>query len=40
MRVTENQRNWVFALCFLYLCDVKGFGCNHKRVYRTYRELS
>jgi putative transposase len=26
-------------LCFLHLRNVKGFGWNHKRVYRTYREL-
>jgi putative transposase len=39
MRVTENQRNWGFGLCFLDLRNVKGFGWNHKRVYRIYREL-
>ena len=39
MRLTENQRNWGFGLCFLYLRNVKGFGWNHKRVYRIYREL-
>jgi putative transposase len=39
MRVTGNQRNWGFGLCFLYLRNVKGFGWNHKRVYRIYREL-
>lgn len=26
-------------MCFLYLRNVKGFGWNHKRVYRIYREL-
>lgn len=39
MRVTESQRNWGFGLSFLYLRNVKGFGWNHKRVYRIYREL-
>jgi putative transposase len=38
-RLTQNQRNWGFGLCFLYLRNVKGFGWNHKRVYRIYREL-
>jgi putative transposase len=38
-RLTHNQRNWGFGLCFLYLRNVKGFGWNHKRVYRIYREL-
>jgi len=39
LRLTKNQRNWGFGLCFLYLRNVKGFGWNHKRVYRIYREL-
>jgi putative transposase len=39
IRLTDNQRNWGFGLCFLYLRNVKGFGWNHKRVYRIYREL-
>ncbi len=39
LRITASQRNWGFGLCFLYLRDVKGFGWNHKRVYRIYREL-
>ena len=38
-RITSTQRNWGFGLCFLYLRNVKGFGWNHKRVYRIYREL-
>ncbi len=39
LRLTHNQRNWGFGLCFLYLRNVKGYGWNHKRVYRIYREL-
>jgi putative transposase len=39
LRITSSQRNWGFGLCFLYLRNVKGFGWNHKRVYRIYREL-
>lgn len=39
VRLTHNQRNWGFGLRFLHLRNVKGFGWNHKRVYRIYREL-
>ena len=39
LRLTDNHRNWGFGLCFLYLRNVRGFGWNHKRVYRIYREL-
>jgi len=39
IRLTQWQRNWGFGLCFLYLRNVQGFGWNHKRVYRIYREL-
>jgi putative transposase len=39
IRLTGNQRNWGFGLCFLYLRNVKGFLWNHKRVYRIYRKL-
>lgn len=39
VRLTANQRNWGFGLCFLFLRNVKGYGWNHKRVYRIYREL-
>ena len=39
VRLTTNQRNWGFGLCFLYLRNVKGFQWNHKRVYRIYRAL-
>ncbi len=39
LRLTHNNRNWGFGLCFMHLRNVKGFGWNHKRVYRIYREL-
>ena len=39
IRLTHNQRNWGFGLCFLYLRNVKGYPWNHKRVYRIYCEL-
>ena len=40
IRLTHNQRNWGFGLCFLYLRNVKGYDWNHKRVYRIYCELA
>jgi len=40
LQLTHRQRNWGFGLCFLYLRNVKGFGWNHKRVYRIYCELA
>lgn len=39
LRLTDNHRTWGFMLCFLYLRNVRGFGWNHKRVYRIYRAL-
>lgn len=39
IRLTDNQKNWGFGLCYLFLRNVKGYCWNHKRVYRTYREL-
>jgi len=39
VKLTSNRRTWGFGLCFLYLRNVKGFGWNHKRVYRIYCEL-
>jgi len=39
LRLTTCYKRWGFGLCFLYLRNVKGFGWNHKRVYRIYREL-
>ena len=38
IRLTDNHRTWGFGLCYLYLRNVRGFGWNHKRVYRIYRE--
>jgi len=38
IRLTHNQKNWGFGLCFLFLRNVKGYLRNHKRVYRRYRE--
>ena len=38
VRLTHNMRNWGFGLCYLYLRNVKGLKCNHKRVYAIYRE--
>ena len=37
--MTTTHKRWGFGLCFLYLRNVKGYGWNHKRVYRIYREL-
>lgn len=39
IRLTHNQKNWGFGLCFLYLRNVKGYPWNHKRVRRIYCEL-
>ena len=39
VRLTHNQLNWGFGLCYLYLRNVQGFRWNHKRVYRIYRSL-
>lgn len=39
IRLTHNQRNWGFGLCYLYLRNIKGYPWNHKRIYRIYREL-
>jgi len=39
LRLTQTHKRWGFGLCFMYLRNVKGYGWNHKRVYRIYREL-
>ena len=40
LRLTAWQRDWGFGLCFVYLRNVKGFGWNHKLVYRVCLELA
>lgn len=37
--LTKAKKTWGFGLCYLHLRNVRGFGWNHKRVYRIYREL-
>lgn len=39
IRLTQAYKDWGFGLCFLHLRNVKGFGWNHKRACRIYREL-
>lgn len=39
IRLTNDQHNWGFGLCFLYLRTVEGWAWGHKRVYRIYCEL-
>jgi putative transposase len=39
VRLRTTHRAGAFGLCFLYLCNVKGWEFNHKRIYRIYREL-
>ena len=39
LRLTDNHRYWGFGLCFLYLRNVKGYGWNHKRVYRALQQV-
>ena len=39
LRLPMVNKRWGFGLCFMYLRNVKGYGWNHKRVYRIYREL-
>ena len=39
IRLPHTHRHWGFGLCFLYLRNVRGYGWNHKHVYRIYWEL-
>ncbi len=39
LRLTMAHKRLGFGLCFMYLRNVQGYGWNHKRVYRIYREL-
>ena len=39
LRLTDTHRSWRFGLCCPYLRKVQGFQWNHKRVYRSYKEL-
>ncbi len=39
LRLSTTHKRWGFGLCFLYLHNIKGYGWNHKRVYRIYREF-
>ena len=32
IRLTDNRCNWGFALCFLYLRNLRGYPWNHKRI--------
>lgn len=36
IRLTTTHRDWGFGLCYLYLRNMKGFGWDHKRIYRIY----
>ncbi len=40
LELTQQEKNWGFGLCFLYLRNTLGYPWNHKRVYRIYRELA
>ena len=39
LRITGCHRNWGFLLCYYYLRNVNGLGCNQNLINRIYREL-
>lgn len=39
LRLTSTHKRWGFGLCYCYLRNTQGYGWNHKRIYRIYREL-
>lgn len=39
IRLTTDDTDWGFGLCFDYLRNVESFSWNHKRVYRIYCDL-
>ena len=40
LRLTQTYKRWGFGLCFIYLRNIKGYGWNHKRVYRLYKNAN
>jgi putative transposase len=40
IKLTDDEKDWGFGMCFDYLRNVEGFSWNHKRVYRIYCELA
>jgi len=40
IKLTEDETDWGFVLCYDYLRNVEGFKWNHKRVYRIYCKLA
>jgi putative transposase len=39
IRLTDNNRKWVFGHCCLCLRNIKNFGLNHKRTNRIHKWL-
>ncbi len=40
IKLTDDESDWGFGMCFDYLRNVQGYKWNHKRVYRIYCELA